>query len=135
MAVRNLRVIWMTTLVVIVGYVLFIVWLHPPVSAHPNYTLALALGFFAVCEIPALLFFRQSFVGSSAEKLRENADDAAALKKFRIGYVGCFCMCFAIAVYGLVLRVMGTPMTWAAPFFVVAFALLLMLRPVPPVES
>jgi|SRR5579884_1577845 len=132
---KTLRAIWASVFVVIAGYVFFLLWLHPAVSAHPDKTIALALGVFALTEIPALLFFKQSLVGRSAAKLREDSSDTRTLMKFRNGYIICFCMCFAISVYGLIVGVLGDPITWAAPFFVVAFALLLATRPVPPAES
>jgi hypothetical protein len=69
------------------------------------------------------------FVLHSEALLAAQPDDAAALGRWRSGFIITYGLSEAVALFGLVLRIMGFSLSEVAPFYLVGFVLLLLFSP------
>jgi hypothetical protein len=69
------------------------------------------------------------FVLRSEAVLAAQPDDAAALRRWRSGFIITYGLSEAAAMFGLVLRIMGFSLSEVAPFYLVGFVLLLLFSP------
>lgn len=61
--------------------------------------------------------------------LAGDSENAAALNRWRIGYVAIFVLSEAIVLYGVVLRFVGVEFQQVVPFFLAGFMLMLFFGP------
>jgi hypothetical protein len=94
--------------------------------ATPNLTLFYALSFLSVSTVGAILVVRRTLVAQSEQQLIKNPADAIALGRWRTGYIVTYALCEALALVGLVLRLVGFGMTQVWPYYLGGFALLAM---------
>lgn len=83
----------------------------------------------AVITGAAAVFVRRMLAGKAEEVLRLHSEDAAALGRWRAGQLVGFALAESVALYGLVLRILGGSLRDAAPFYGGAALLLLVFWP------
>ena len=79
--------------------------------------------------IAFMLFIRKRMLQASEVAFRQDPNDTAALQRWRAAHFLSYGMCEGIALYGMVLRIIGGTFYQVLPFYVAGFALLLFLRP------
>jgi hypothetical protein len=74
-------------------------------------------------------YFRSKWTITAMAKLRQDPNDANALKQWRAGTLLGLVLAMSVALYGVVLRVLGASRRIAWPFFFVALIFMLVWRP------
>jgi len=118
------------------GMVVLFVYMGERISrqAHhaPPQTVALIQGVLVVvCMglIAFMLFIRSRMLQSSESAFRHDPNDAAAVQRWRAAHLLSYGISEGIALYSMVLRIIGGTFYQVLPFYVAGFALLLFLRP------
>jgi hypothetical protein len=83
----------------------------------------------AVFDALLAFYFRRKRLLPALEKLRRYANDTGALKEWRFSTILSLTLTESIALYGLVMRVLGASRRVSWPFFGVALILMLIWRP------
>ena len=90
-----------------------------------------ALSFAAVTAVGVLLVMRRTLVLPSESALRSRPDDTASLNRWRAGYIITYGLSEAVALFGLVLRLLGFRLSQVWTFYIAGFILLLFFSPRP----
>lgn len=133
-SVKILRAIQIAMLVSIVLYVL----IGQRVGSAPKLndpTIFYALSMATVTMVGVILVVRRTLVAHSTGILRERPNDGATLGRWRAGYVMTYALSESIALFGLVLRMIGFSLSQVAPFYIAGFILLLFFGPRRPAPS
>jgi hypothetical protein len=77
----------------------------------------------------AAIMVRQKLVASSQETLLRSPADAVAVGHWRLGHVLPFALAEAVVLFGLVLRILGAPLTTAAILYAIGIVALLIVAP------
>ena len=125
---RLLRILRVALLASVVLYAVVGELAGPPESSDVR-QLRLILIALAGGLLVAIGAVRQRMVSSAEEALRSRPDDALALSRWRAGTIVTFVLAEAIALYGLVLRMMGGKLIQALPFYAAGAVLLLVFTP------
>jgi hypothetical protein len=133
-ALRTVRLIQVAMLTSIVLYVVLgeKVVLHAPA---PNLTLFYAMSFVAISTVGAIFVVRRTLVIQSEAVLGDKPDDVVSLGRWRAGYIVTFALCETLALFGLVLRLMGFGLPQVWPFYLGGFILMLFFGPRAPQEA
>ncbi len=78
--------------------------------------LLMILGFLGVAELGVAMLLRPHMVGAAEEILGRSPDDPAALQQWQTGHILLYAMCESVAIFGLVLRLLGATLTQTLPF-------------------
>jgi hypothetical protein len=105
------------------------------VSRISNTTMFYALSMVTITMVGVILVVRRTLVTQSAVALATRPADAAALGRWRAGYVMTYALSEAIALFGLVLRLTGFSLSQVASFYIAGFILLLFFGPRRPVSA
>jgi hypothetical protein len=130
----SLRVVRLVHLVLLVSIPLYFV-LPELLSPKGSGDLRLMRGLLSAMALLSAGFavvFRKRVLEPAADSLRLRPEDAAALVRWRAAHIISFALCESVALFGLVLRFLGATTFEAAPFFAVAFVLMLAFRPSAP---
>jgi hypothetical protein len=100
-----------------------------------NPTLFYALSLATITIVGVILVVRRTLVLQSANTLAARPNDVATLSRWRAGYVMTYALSEAIAIFGLLLRVIGFSLTQVASFYIAGFILLLFFGPRRPVSQ
>ena len=100
-----------------------------------NPTLFYALSLATITMVGVILVVRRTLVLQSAATLAERPDDVATIARWRAGYVMTYALSEAIAMFGLLLRIIGFSLQQVASFYVAGFILLLFFGPRRPVRE
>lgn len=100
-----------------------------------NPTLFYALSLATITIVGVILVVRRTLVLQSATALAVRPDDAATLQRWRAGYVMTYALSEAIAIFGLVLRVIGFTLSQVWSFYIAGVILLLFFGPRRPVRE
>jgi hypothetical protein len=100
-----------------------------------NPTLFYALSLATITIVGVILVVRRTLVLQSAVTLAARPNDAATLNRWRAGYVMTYALSEAIAMFGLVLRLIGFSLSQVASFYIAGFILLLFFGPRRPVTA
>ena len=100
-----------------------------------NPTLFYALSLATITIVGVILVVRRTLVLQSAAALATRPNDAATLNRWRAGYVMTYALSEAIALFGLVLRLIGFTLSQVWSFYIAAFMLLLFFRPRRPLRE
>jgi hypothetical protein len=100
-----------------------------------NPTLFYALSLATITIVGVILVVRRTLVLQSAVTLATRPNDVATLNRWRAGYVMTYALSEAIAMFGLVLRLIGFSLSQVASFYIAGFILLLFFGPRRPVTS
>jgi hypothetical protein len=127
-ALRTVRLIQIAMLVSIALYVVVgeKVALHAPT---PNSTLFYGISFISISMVGAIFVVRRTLVMPSEGVLRERPDDVVNLARWKSGYIVTFAFCETLALFGLVLRLLGFTLSQVWPFYLGGFALMLFFAP------
>ena len=98
-------------------------------------TLFYALSLATITIVGVILVVRRTLVLQSAAALATRPNDAATLNRWRAGYVMTYALSEAIAMFGLILRIIGFSLSQVASFYVAGFILLLFFGPRRPVSE
>jgi hypothetical protein len=94
-----------------------------------------ALAFLAVGDVGVVYFARRTMIARAEKLLAALPEDPKTLARWRTGYFVVYTMSGSIALYGVILHVLGVTFFRALPFFIAGFALTLVLGPRRPAES
>ena len=95
----------------------------------PNPTLFYALSFLSISTVGSILVVRRTLVFQSETLLREDPDDLVTLARWRAGYIVTYALCEVLALFGLVLRMLGFSLAQVWPYYISGFVLMLFLGP------
>jgi hypothetical protein len=98
-------------------------------------TLFYALSLATITIVGVILVVRRTLVLQSAVTLAARPNDLATLNRWRAGYVMTYALSEAIAMFGLVLRLIGFSLSQVASFYIAGFILLLFFGPRRPVTA
>lgn len=100
-----------------------------------NPTLFYALSLATITIVGVILVVRRTLVLQSAVTLATRPNDVATLNRWRAGYVMTYALSEAIAMFGLVLRLIGFSLSQVASFYIAGFILVLFFGPRRPVTA
>ena len=89
----------------------------------------------AVGIVGAIFVVRRTLVQRAALSLAADPDDSLSLGHWSTGYFVTYALCEALALFGLVLRFLGSPMQHSLLFYVGGFVLLFFFRAREPVSA
>jgi F0F1-type ATP synthase membrane subunit c/vacuolar-type H+-ATPase subunit K len=98
-------------------------------APEPNRNLYFLLTLVALTTVGMIFAVRRLFVLPSETKLAAEPEDVAALNRWRSGYIITYALSEALALFGLVLRILGFTSSQVLPFYVVGFVLMLLFAP------
>jgi hypothetical protein len=126
-SIRLIRALQIAMLSAIVIYVLVGELVGSSRSADPitYYVLSLA----TITIVGVILVVRRTLVRQSESMLAMRPGDALTLNRWRAGYIMTYALSEAIAMFGLVLRILGFSLSQVLSFYVAGFALLLFFGP------
>ena len=100
-----------------------------------NPKLFYALSLATITIVGVILVVRRTLVLQSAAALAARPNDAATLNRWRAGYVMTYALSESIALFGLVLRLIGFTLSQVWSFYIAGFILLLFFRPRRPLSE
>jgi hypothetical protein len=127
-ALRLLRMVQIAMLVSIALYV-FVGEEAAGRAAAPNPTMSYAISFVSITIVGVIFVVRRTLVLPSEIHLRAQPDDVVVLARWRSGYIFTYALCEALALFGLVLRMVGFTLAQVWPYYVGGFALMLLCWP------
>ena len=98
-------------------------------------TLFYALSLATITIVGVILVVRRTLVLQSATMLAARPNDAATLNRWRTGYIMTYALSESIALFGLVLRLIGFTLSQVWSFYIAAFILLLFFGPRRPLSE
>jgi hypothetical protein len=126
-AVKTLRAVQWVMLASVLACVVLGEIVGP--GAHAvNPTLNYLFSTFAVAIIGVIFVVRRTLVFRAAESLATQPNDAISLSHWRTGYIVTYCLCECLALFGIVLRLLGCNLQQCVPFYFGGFFLLLFFR-------
>jgi len=127
-ALRTAQIIHIAFLAAIPLYVVVGEFAGPsePRELGMLYTVFLVL---AVSMLAPAALVRQKMVRAAEEELRLRPDELPLLGRWLAGNIVSFALCEAVAIYGLLLRILGGTLVQAAPFFAAGFLFLIFFTP------
>ena len=128
-ALRTLRAVRIALLVSIVLYAFVGEQIARPATRPPNPLLFYVLTFVAVTTVGMVFFMRRLFVFPAQADLATQPGNGAALNRWRSGYVLTYALSEAVALFGFILRMLGFSLSQILPFYIAAFALILLFAP------
>jgi glycerol uptake facilitator-like aquaporin len=126
-ALRTVRLIEIAMLVSIGMYV--VVGEMAGRHLNPDATVLYAISFASISVVGAILVVRKTLVLESEARLREKPGDGVLLARWKMGYIVTCALCEALALFGLVLRIMGFALTHVWPYYAGSSVLLLLFWP------
>lgn len=133
-----IRTVQRVRIALLVSIVLYVPVGEGVISRHaspPNPILFHVLVLIAITNVALTLIVRRILVTRAESALADPAPGADALNRWRAGYITIYALCEAIALYGVVLRVLGFTLSQVAPFYLAAFVSLLFFFPRRPVNT
>ena len=126
-SIRLIRALQIAMLSAIVIYVLVGELVSSTRIADPitYYVLSLA----TITIVGVILVVRRTLVRQSESMLAVRPGDALTLNRWRAGYIMTYALSEAIAMFGLILRILGFSLSQVLSFYVAGFALLLFFSP------
>ena len=138
-AIKVVRVLQVAMLMSVLLFVVVgeLVGSNPRLSnpALTSPTLFYALSMATITIVGVILVVRRTLVLQSAAALAARPSDVATLNRWRAGYVMTYALSEAIAMFGLLLRVIGFSLSQVASFYLAGFILLLFFGPRRPVRE
>jgi len=128
MTLRDVRIIHGVMLVSVLLYMLVIFQIHPR-EGRLSPAMPGAFAILCATEIAVALVLRARLLTPCMEILCSNPDDEQALGRWRTGNIISFVLAEMVALFGFVLKLLGTSWFVAGPFFATAIFLLLIWTP------
>jgi hypothetical protein len=131
------RIVQMIRIAMMVSVVLYVVvgeeLAHSP-QVGPDSTFYFAITLVAVILIAMILVMRRWFVVPAETVLAKQTEDRRALGRWQMGYIITYALSEAVALFGLVLRMMGFSLSHVATFYGVGLILMMFFGPRRPSE-
>lgn len=89
----------------------------------------------AVGIVGAIFVVRRTLVQRAEASLAADPNDSLSLGHWSTGYFVTYALCEALALFGLALRFLGSPMKQSFLFYVGSFALLFFFRARQPIRA
>jgi tellurite resistance protein TehA-like permease len=103
-----------------------------PVPRGIDPTLSYLFATLSVAIVGTILVVRRTLVLRAADTLASRPEDTLSLNHWRTGYIATYILCEALALFGLVLRLRGSPAQASVPYYLGGFILILFFRPKAP---
>ena len=100
-----------------------------PKSPRDAWTFLLIFGLLSLSDISVAFSMRSRYLGSTEETLRSSPEDQVALGRWRSGQIISLVMCQTIALFGLILRILGGTSLQTIPFYLVSASMMLVWWP------
>jgi hypothetical protein len=94
-----------------------------------------AIPFAAISLVGVILVVRKTMVLQSEEELKRRPGDLALAQRWKTGYIVTYLLCELLALFGLLLRIMGSTLIQVWPYYAGSFVLLLLFWPSVPRAS
>ena len=126
-AVKTVRLIQIAMLVS--------VWIYAVVGEvagrhlNTDATVIYAISFASISVVGAILVVRKTMVLQSEAELKTKPGDPVMLARWKTGYFVTYALCEALALFGLVLRILGFTLNQVWPYYAGSFVLLLLFWP------
>lgn len=130
-SLRFLRYLYSAVLVMVVLLALAVETLIPHREAPPPF-IVYVLYALAASDVGIALIYRRKFSGPAREALRANPEEAPAAVNWMKGQMVPLPMALGVGLMGFAGRILGVSTLHAAPLFIAAVLLLLVLRPSEP---
>jgi hypothetical protein len=92
-------------------------------------TVIYAISFASISVVGAILVVRKTMVLQSEAELKTKPGDPVMLARWKTGYFVTYALCEALALFGLVLRILGFTLNQVWPYYAGSFVLLLLFWP------
>ena len=132
-ALRTVRLILFAMLFSIVIYAVVGEVVGPRLTTGAN-TLY-AISFASISLVGAILVVRKTLVLQSEVELRSKPGDAVLVARWRTGYLVTYALCEALALFGLLLRLMGFTLSSVWPYYAGSAVLMLLFWPRMPQQA
>ena len=132
--IRTLRVVQWALLVSIVLYALVGEAVGPKIQTV-NPTLSYLFSTLSVAVVGIIFVVRRTLVFRAAESLVARPDDGISLNHWKTGYIVTYALCEALALFGLVQRLLGSSFQQSLLFYIAGFVLLFFFRAREPVAA
>jgi len=106
-----------------------------PVPRGVDPTLSYLFATLSVAIVGAIFVVRRTLVFQAAESLATHPEDNLSLEHWRTGYIATYCLCEALALFGLILRFRGSPVEASVYYYLGGFILLLFFWPRQPAAA
>jgi len=128
-ACRIVQVIRIAMMVSVVLYVIVGEELaHPPETA-PEFSFYFTITLVAILLVAMIIVVRRWYVVPAEAALAAQGEERAALGRWRMGYILTYALSEAVAVFGLVLRMIGFSLSQVATFYAVGLILMMFFGP------
>jgi len=98
-------------------------------TAAPDRNVYFAITLVAITTVGMIFAVRRLFVLRSEATLLSQPENAEALTRWRTGHLAIYALSESVALFGLVLRILGFNLSEVTPFYLAGFALLLLFGP------
>jgi cytochrome b561 len=82
-----------------------------------------------VAIVGVIFVVRRTMVFRAEESLASRPDDTLSLNHWKTGYIVTYVLCEALAMFGLVQRILGASTQQSLPYYIGGFVLLFFFRP------
>ena len=100
-----------------------------PKSPKDVWTFLLVFGLLSFSDISGAFSIRMRYLGTTEETLSSNPEDQVALSRWRSGQIISLVMCQTIALFGLILRLLGGTSLQTIPFYLISTSMMLVWWP------
>lgn len=128
-AVRIVQLIRIALMVSIVLYALVGEIAGRNSMPAPDNNIYFAVTLVAVIAVATIVVMRRLLVLRAEGELAKDPEDRAALSRWRTGYIVTYMLSEAVALFGLVLRMIGFSLSQVATFYVVGLILMMFFGP------
>ncbi len=126
---KTLQIVRFALMVSIALYVFVGERVGASLAVAPDRNFYFALTLVAITTVGMIFAVRRVLVLRTEATLAAQPEDAMALNRWRSGYLVTYALCEALAMFGLVLRVLGFTLSEVSPFYIVGFVLMLLFSP------
>jgi fatty acid desaturase len=98
-------------------------------SVAPDRNLYFAITLVAITTVGIIFAVRRLFILRAEATLVSEPENAEALTRWRTGHLAIYALCESVALFGLVLRILGFNLSEVTPFYLAGFALILLFGP------
>ena len=133
-ALKTLRVVQWTLLASIVLYGI-VGQVVRPAPRCVDATLSYLFATLSVAIVGAIFVVRRTLVLRAAESLASRPEDGLSLNHWKTGYIATYVLCESLALFGLILRLRGSPVEASVPYYLGGFVLLLFFWPRQPAAA
>jgi F0F1-type ATP synthase membrane subunit c/vacuolar-type H+-ATPase subunit K len=128
-AVKGLRIVHAALIVSVVLYAFVAEKVFQRSASSPERSFVTSITILAVAMICIALVIRSRMVNPAKQKLELDASDSGALNRWRMGTLISLVLIESVALYGLVLRVMGSTRSQTWPFYLTAILIMVIWTP------